>query len=1095
MRSRLRRPIAAVSVAVIALSLLGLASPPAAAATPTDVFFSEYVEGSSNNKALELFNGTGAAIDLAAGTYVVQMHFNGATTVGLTVSLTGTVANADVYVVAQSLADPAILAVADQVSTATNWYNGDDAIVLRKGGAAGPVVDSIGQVGVDPGTEWGTGDTSTMDNTLRRMPSIAAGDADQNDPFDPAVQWTGFPTNTFGGLGSHDFDGGPVDLPPVLTCGPALITPAGTAAVRAVTATDPDDTIVDLAVTNVTPAPATGSISRTAFAPASGDGATATAEVTASADLAAGTYAVTMTSTDDDGGTGTCTLSVQVTTVLTIGEVQGQTLDTENGKTDRSPLAPATGNNPVNPPVFHDVRGVVTQRTLARTSNGGNQFGFFLQSRLGTVDGDPSTSDGIFVFMGGFPDLIGGYVPHVGDEIILRARVSEFFFLTELSSASLVRVLDTGVDVDTEVAVTDAVPPANLADADRFWERHEGMRMRVRDGSGVTSGRDVFPSTADAEIWLVDVDDPLLDRADPYARRVFRDAHPLDNNPTPLFDDGNGQRIMLGSLGVKWMAGDNTVLLPPAGLFDTLDGDAVGGLNFSFDKYGIQAESAAFTDGVDPSANHPPRPANRLEEFAVSTYNVENLYDYRDDPNDGCDFTGNPGCPGVSPPFDYVPASEAVYQAHLNDIANQIETDLHGPDLLLIQEAEDQDFCAVEAGALVCGTADDADGKPDTLQELALRVAAIGGPAYDAAYDRDGADDRGIVAAFLYRTDRVRLATPAATDPVLGSAPTVVYRSAGLAYNTDVQNPKVLNAVLPSDVDRSTGVDGSNVYTRAPQVAKFEIAAVPGGTEFLTLWAISNHFSSGPDGRIGQRTEQAGYGAAIIAAIEAADPHARVLYGGDLNVFPRPDDPIASPPSDQLRGLYQAGMHNLWENLAADNAAAAYSYVFQGQGQTLDHVFTNDALYGDLVEMRAAHVNAGWPADFPGDGFRGASDHDPQVARFRSRAQLTVADVSTVEGNSGTKPATFTVTVSRPLSRDATVCAVTLDITANAPQDYTPLVSCTTLAAGATQVTFTVLVRGDRRREPDERYALLVVADPVIRLADPLATGTIVNDD
>jgi predicted extracellular nuclease len=1092
MRSRLRRPVAAVSVAVLALSLLGLASPPAAAATPTDVFFSEYVEGTSNNKAVELFNGTGSAIDLSAGTYLVQMYFNGATTVGLTVTLTGTVANGDVYVVAQASADPAILAVADQVSTATNWYNGNDAVVLRKGGAAGPVVDAIGQVGFNPGTEWGTGDTSTMDNTLRRNASISAGDADPNDPFDPAVQWTGFPTNTFDGLGSHVFDGGPVDLPPTLSCGPALITPAGTAAVRAVTATDPDDTIVDLAVTSVTPAPTTGSITRTAFAPASGDGATATAEVTASADLASGTYTVTMTSTDDDGGTGSCTFSVQVTTVLTVGEVQGQTLDTENGATDRSPLAPPTGNGSSSQ--RHDVRGVITQRTLARTSAGANQFGFFLQSRLGTEDGDPSTSDGIFVFMGAFPDLIGGYVPHVGDEVILNARVSEFFFLTELTSASLVRVLDTGVDVGTEVAVTDAVPPADLADANRFWERHEGARMRVRDGSGVTSGRDVFPSTADAEVWLVDVDDPLLDRADPYARRVFRDAHPLDNNPTPLFDDNNGQRIMLGSLGLKWIAGDNTVLLPPASLFDTLDGDVVGGLFFSFEKYGIQAESAAFTDGADPSANHAPRAANRLEEFAVSTYNVENLYDYRDDPFDGCDFTGNTGCPGVSPPFDYVPASDEVYQAHLNDIANQIKTDLHGPDLLLIQEAEDQDICAVEAGALVCGATDDADGKPDTLQELALRIAAIGGPAYDAAYDRDGADDRGIVAAFLYRTDRVRLATPAATDPVLGSAPTVVYRSAGLAYNTDVQNPKVLNAVLPADVDRSTGVDGSNVYTRAPQVGRFEIAAVPGGTEFVTLWAFSNHFSSGPDGRIGQRTEQAGYGAAIIAAIEAADPNARVLYGGDLNVFPRPDDPVL-PPSDQLRGLYQAGLHNLWEDLAADNPAAAYSYVFQGQGQTLDHVFTNDALYDDLVEMRAAHLNAGWPADFPGDGFRGASDHDPQVARFHSRARLTVADVSTVEGNSGTRPLTFTATVSRPLSRDVLVCAVTLDITATVLSDYQPLAACKTLAAGATQVTFTVQVRGDRRREADERFALLVVADPIVQLVDPLATGTIVNDD
>ena len=90
----------------------------------------------------------------------------------------------------------------------------------------------------------------------------------------------------------------------------------------------------------------------------------------------------------------------------------------------------------------------------------------------------------------------------------------------------------------------------------------------------------------------------------------------------------------------------------------------------------------------------------------------------------------------------------------------------------------------------------------------------------------------------------------------------------------------------------------------------------------------------------------------------------------------------------------------------ADVPAAAYSYTFQGQALTLDHLFVNDALHADLVQMRAAHVNAGWPADFPGRRRRGLSDHDPQVARFASRAALSVADVSVVEGNSGRRHAT-----------------------------------------------------------------------------------------
>ena len=131
---------------------------------------------------------------------------------------------------------------------------------------------------------------------------------------------------------------------------------------------------------------------------------------------------------------------------------------------------------------------------------------------------------------------------------------------------------------------------------------------------------------------------------------------------------------------------------------------------------------------------------------------MENLYDYRDDPFDGCDFTGNTGCPGVSPPFDYVPASAEAYNARLADEAQVVIDPMKTPDIILVQEAEDQDICAVTAGALSCGTTNNADGKPDTLQELALTIAAAGGPVYDAAYDRDGADARGIVAAFLFRT-------------------------------------------------------------------------------------------------------------------------------------------------------------------------------------------------------------------------------------------------------------------------------------------------------------------------------------------------------
>ena len=168
-KSRVRLLPAIVALAAVLPLVFGLGS---ARATPTDLFFSEYIEGTSNNKALEIYNGTGAPIDLGANAYNVQMCFNGSSTCSLNIPLVGTVASGDVFVLAQSAAGPAILAQADQTN-GSGWFNGDDVIVLRRGST---LLDVIGELGVDPGTEWGTGLTSTADNTLRRKATIEAGD-------------------------------------------------------------------------------------------------------------------------------------------------------------------------------------------------------------------------------------------------------------------------------------------------------------------------------------------------------------------------------------------------------------------------------------------------------------------------------------------------------------------------------------------------------------------------------------------------------------------------------------------------------------------------------------------------------------------------------------------------------------------------------------------------------------------------------------------------------------------------------------------------------------------------------------------------------
>ena len=822
----------------------------------------------------------------------------------------------------------------------------------------------------------------------------------------------GVDTDTVGDWALADFNLGTANTPTagtalgnqavIAACGAPLTVLEGASATRQVTASDLDGTVTSIAIQSITPTdPATISVGATT--PASGVGGTASATVTVGAATPAGSYSVLMRATNNDADpqSGDCTLSVTVTPVLSVGQLQGQTTDAENGLTDASPWA--------NQIVW--VRGVVTQRLRFPNNSGGQEYGFFLQSTIAGADGDPLTSDGLFVFHRTFATLLraggGTYFPVVGDQIVLNGIVQESFNLTRLGTTTtsplLVAVEATGVDIATQVVTTEAAPPDDLAAANRFWERHEGMRFHVDANAHVVAARDGFLATKDAELWVIRGDHPLNDpslRPDPYTRIVYRDPHPLDDiGPAGSFDNGNGMRIMLQSHGLKWLASSNETLIAPANTYDTVTNALTGGLYYAFGKYGIEVEQQlALASGVDPAGNAPPSAAVDGVEFATSDYNVENLYDRRDDPFDLCDFTDpltNPGCTGVSPPFDYVPASDAIYQGHLTDLARQIVGPMHAPDLLMIQEAEDQDICVVSAETLVCGATDDADGKPDTLQELALAISDAGGPTYDVAYDRDGADDRGIVSAFMFRTDTVELLPADASDPVLGSSPTVDYRGEALGYNSDVSNPKALNADLPGDVPLDTGVDGGNVYTRPPQVGHFRIWRDGIGLSVFTdLYALSNHFSSTPNARVGQRIEQARYNVAIVDALEAAGTD-RVISAGDFNVFPRPDDPFAplelwgcnpSPcsegKSDQLGPMYTAGLRNLWDTLVEEVPQSAYSYNFVGQVQTLDMQWATDGQFADLVEVRAGHFNVDFAADHDGDVARGASDHDPQLARW-----------------------------------------------------------------------------------------------------------------
>ena len=163
------------------------------------LFFSEYIEGSgTGNKAVEIANPFLAPIDLTG--CALRLYTNGSPTVSQTVTLTQTIDPGDVLVVCNSAANVAITSQCDVTSNAVMNHNGDDAIELFCNGAT---VDVIGQIGFDPGSEWGTGATSTENNTLRRKCSVTRGDTVGNDAFVPADEWGGFPLDTFDGFGSY----------------------------------------------------------------------------------------------------------------------------------------------------------------------------------------------------------------------------------------------------------------------------------------------------------------------------------------------------------------------------------------------------------------------------------------------------------------------------------------------------------------------------------------------------------------------------------------------------------------------------------------------------------------------------------------------------------------------------------------------------------------------------------------------------------------------------------------------------------------------------------------------------------------------------
>lgn len=245
----------------------------------TGVFFSEYVEGSGLNKALEIYNGTGAPVNLSG--YTISQSNTTAD-----IALNGTLASGDVYVVAHPSASSGILAQAD-MTTATIAFNGDDAVALKSGGA---IIDVIGTSGSSFGT----------DTTLVRKSTVTSGSTSYN-----AAEWDVYPSNTISNLGTHtaaNTNQPPVVANPIadqsvsLGGGAFTVNTAGTF-------TDADGDTLTITGASANPGVATVSVSGT---------------VVTITPIAAGTATITVTANDGNGGTVSDAFQATVTSGSTV---------------------------------------------------------------------------------------------------------------------------------------------------------------------------------------------------------------------------------------------------------------------------------------------------------------------------------------------------------------------------------------------------------------------------------------------------------------------------------------------------------------------------------------------------------------------------------------------------------------------------------------------------------------------------------------------------------------------------------------------------------------------------------------------------------
>jgi predicted extracellular nuclease len=648
------------------------------------------------------------------------------------------------------------------------------------------------------------------------------------------------------------------------------------------------------------------------------------------------TYSFDVTVVGDTTTEPNETFFVNVTNVAGATVSDGQGVGTiVNDDFTITPINQIQGNGNSSPFVGNVVTtsGIVT----ALRSNG-----FFIQTPDANVDADPLTSEGVFVFTSSAPPAAAA----IGNSVQVGGTVVEFIpssdpnspSLTEIGGSPIVTLLSTGNPLSVPIAITaaDTTPNGGLFQL----EKYEGMRVSVNSLTVVspTDGNVNETNATSSSNGIFYGVITGINRPSREAGVQVPDPLPLPTpnpNNIPRFD-ANPERLRIDS---DAQTGATTINVTT----DAVVTNIVGVLDYGFRAYTILPDAATppiVTGNISAIAV----PAPTATELTVAGFNLERFFD---DVND----------PTIGEPV----LTTTALNNRLNKASLAIRNFLQTPDVIGMVEIENL----------------------TTLQTLANKInndAVVAGqpnPGYTAELI-EGNDVGGIDVGFLIKS---RVTVVSVTQ--FGKTDTYINPNTGTAETLNDRPPLRLQATV---LDAQNNPFAFTVIVNHLRSLNGIDDTTPNGT-------------GTEGGRVRfKRRAQAEYLANLVQGFQTANPAERIILVGDFNAFQVNDGYVdlmgtikgAPTAVDQVTlassDLVNPNLINLSETLSNPLVATnqAYSFIFDGNAQVLDHVLTTQNLQPRTNRFAYARVNADFPETFRNDSTRPEriSDHDAAVAYF-----------------------------------------------------------------------------------------------------------------